>query len=79
MVLSILLLLHYTSSAPHLTAQLLSRNISNILAADTENSRWVWAACCHRWHTNGCGLLATEEEVNWRTARATEVRAAIML
>lgn len=66
-------------SAPHSNSQLLSPNISNIHAADTENSRCAWLACCHRWHTNGDNGLLAAAEVNWRAARATEQRAAISI
>lgn len=48
-------------------------------AADTENSRLsAKTGRCQRWHTKGEGLR-TAEEVNWRTPRATEKRAAISL
>jgi hypothetical protein len=54
------------------------RNILYVHAADTENSRCFCACICHRWHTNGAGLLAAAN-VNWRAARATEDRAAILV
>jgi len=48
-----------------------------VRAADTENNRGFCVACCHLWQTNGDGLFAAAE-VNWRAARAIEVRAAIV-
>ena len=45
-------------------------------AADTVNSR-CWSGCLWNWHTKGDCLRAADE-VNWRAARATEKRAAML-
>ena len=49
----------------------------SVRAADTENSRCLGLTCAHRWHAKGVGRLAAAQ-VNWRAARTTEVRAAIL-
>lgn len=41
------------------------------------NSRGICAVALHCWQANGLGLFAAAE-VNWRAARATEYREAIV-
>lgn len=73
-VLGVLLLLHCTSVS---NARQSARARERIHCADTVNSRWGWAlALCH-WHAKGA-CVRVADEVNWRAARATEKRAAIL-